>query len=155
MDGAPEHEGPTCAVPDAADGEDDQAGGNGSVVVAKLFPYHPFPDPVGQEHVVERRKEVVPQPRGEGDVPAAPEVGEGVGLVGGVEVLGDGKAEHEANADGHVGVGAEVEVDLQGVGEESVPCVERADGGRVEAGIGDLAAGVGKEDLLGESQAHE
>ena len=59
--------------------------------------------------------EVVPQPAGEGHVPAAPEVLQGDGAVGAVEVLGEPDPQQEGDPDGDVRVAAEVGVDLHRV----------------------------------------
>ena len=103
----------------------------------------------------QRDVEIVPQPGGEREVPPPPEFGDRLALVGGVEVLGKDPAEHQPQADRHVGIGAEVEVDLEGVGADAIPGVERRGGARVEDGVGHLAAGIGQENLLGQSQREE
>ena len=54
-------------------------------------------------------------------MPAPPEIGDGVGKVGVVEVLLIAEAHHQAHADGHVRVGLEVQVDLQGIGKAAQP----------------------------------
>ena len=59
--------------------------------------------------------EVVAQPAREREVPAPPEVGDGDGGVGAVEVLRELVAEEARAAVGDVGVGGEVEIDLHGV----------------------------------------
>ena len=59
--------------------------------------------------------EVVAQPSGQRDVPAAPEVLQVARGVGRVEVDGEPDAEQEGEPDGDVGVPAEVAVDLHGV----------------------------------------
>ena len=85
-------------------------------------------------------------------MPAAPEVSEGACEIGGIEVFGEEKSEHESESDGHVRVPAEVEVDLEGVAEGAEP---RVGGGAVrglEGGISEMAAGVGEDDFFGESE---
>ena len=59
--------------------------------------------------------EVVAQPARERDVPATPEVLEVTCRVGRVEVHREAEAEEQGQADGDVGVAAEVAVDLHGV----------------------------------------
>ena len=59
--------------------------------------------------------EIVAKPRGEGYVPTAPKVGDGVALVGGAEVCGDVEPHPERKADGHVGIARKVAVELQRV----------------------------------------
>lgn len=61
--------------------------------------------------------EVIAQKAAEGHVPAAPEFREAGRFVGGVEVLAEMKAEQTRQADGHVGVGGEIKVDLKGVSQ--------------------------------------
>ena len=95
--------------------------------------------------------EIVAKPGGEGDMPSSPEVGEGRCAVGGIEVLREDEAEHEAEADRHIGVAAEVEVDLHGVAEGAEPCVGGGTVGCLEGCVGEVAAGVGDDDLLGET----
>ena len=55
----------------------------------------------------------------------------------------------------HVGVAAEVEVDLEGIGQHAHPRVEGAGIRGVEHGVGDVPAGVGQQDLLGEAENEE
>ena len=59
--------------------------------------------------------EIVLEPGGEADVPTAPELGDGLGLVRAVEVLGKLETEQEGNTYRHVGVAREVAVNLEGV----------------------------------------
>jgi hypothetical protein len=120
---SPEDERPADAVPEAAEEKHDDG-----VEVGGTLPA------VG---VGERGVDVVAEPVGEGDVPAAPEVGDVDGLVGAVEVVGDGEAEEEAEAHGDVGVAGEVEVDLEGVGVDA------------DQDFGSAVEGRGVEDAVG------
>jgi len=54
-------------------------------------------------------------------VPTAPEVGDRERAVRAVEVLGEVEPEHAGEADGHVGVSREVEVELDRVGQHTDP----------------------------------
>ena len=63
----------------------------------------------------QRDVEVILQPRGEGDMPAAPELGDRGRLVGRVEVDVEPEAEEERQPDSHVGIAREVAIDLQSV----------------------------------------
>ncbi len=95
--------------------------------------------------------EVVAQPGRQADVPAPPELGDRLADVGLVEVLHEAEAHHQAEADGHVAVAGEVEVELRGVGQGAEPGVA---GGRVlqgEAVVGEGGQGVGDEHLLDEA----
>ncbi len=90
-------------------------------------------------------------------MPAAPEVGEVEGLIGAVEVVGDGEAEEKAEAHGDVGVAGEVEVDLEGVGVDADEDFGSAvEGGGVEDAVGDVVGEeVGDEELLDEAGGDE
>ena len=66
-------------------------------------------------------------------MPAAPEVDDVDRLVGGVEVDRQADAEHPAEADRHVGIAGEVEVQLEGVGQRPAPGLEQ---GRFVATVG-------------------
>ena len=61
-------------------------------------------------------------------MPSAPEVRNGRGDVRVVEVLVEPEPEHAAEADGHVRVPGEVEVDLQRVARDAGPRSQRAEG---------------------------
>ena len=65
-------------------------------------------------------------------MPAPPEIGDGVGQVGIVEVFLVAEAHHQAHANGHVGVGGEVQVDLHSVGKAAQP--QRQSGGVFQGG---------------------
>ena len=73
----------------------------------------------------QRNVEVVAQEAAERHVPAAPEVAHRQGAVGRVEVERDAQAEHQRQADRHVGIAGEVEVDLQRVGAGGGPGLPR------------------------------
>src|SRR2546423_14678939 len=60
---------------------------------------------------------VITQPRGEGDVPALPELGEVGGEVWIVEILRQPKAQGGGAANSHIGVAREIAVNLYGVGD--------------------------------------
>src|SRR5262249_38601307 len=98
-------------------------------------------------------EKVVAQPGGERDVPAAPEVADGVGDVGVVEVLGQVEAEHPPGADRHVGVAGEVEVDLDRVADQPQPGERGGElgGGDGEDAVGGQADGAGDDGLLGQA----
>ncbi len=98
----PEDEGPAGPVPEAAEQKHHR-------LVQALPGRAPPAAPQGDV-------QVVPEPGGQRDVPPAPELGDGGGDVGVLEVLRRVKAQHLSQADGHVAVPGEVEVDLNGVG---------------------------------------
>ncbi len=140
---APEDEGPAGAVPEAAEqhGHDEvHVGAAAALAVA-----------------AQRDVQVVAQPARQGDVPAAPEVLDGARRVRRVEVLGQLEAEQQRDADGDVAVGAEVAVDLHGVGGDG----PRRLPGRVrlrrqEDAVDDVRGQVvGDPQLLGEAAEDE
>ncbi len=59
-------------------------------------------------------------------MPATPKLGDGGGLVGAVEVLGELESEQEGYAYRHVGVAREVAVDLEGVAIDGKEILEAA-----------------------------
>ena len=85
-------------------------------------------------------------------VPARPVVDDVARLERAVEVGGQADAEQQRQADGHVAVAGEVEIDLQRVGQRAGPCVvERRDGavgGQAEDRRGFQREGVGDNHLL-------
>ena len=64
---------------------------------------------------------ILPEPTGQGHVPAPPELGDGSGDIGVVEVCGEVEAQHLAHADAHQGVAGEIEVQLQTVCDDAQP----------------------------------
>ena len=99
--------------------------------------------------------EVIPQPGGKRNVPSSPELGDGLRQVRGIEVFRKNESQHQPEADGHIGIGAEIEVDLKGIGSETIPGVQDAAGARIENHVGDLPAGVGEQHLLRQAEADE
>ena len=141
VDAAPEEEGPRRAVPETAKEHGEEKVCVGACVTKAI--------------AAERDVEVFAKPGREGDVPSAPEVGEGGCEVGGIEVFGEEESEHESESDGHVRVPAEVEVDLEGVADGSEPCVGGGAVRGLEGGISEMAAGVCEDDFFGESEQEE
>ena len=86
-------------------------------------------------------------------MPAPPEVLHRCGRIGIAEVLGEAEAEQAAEADGHVGVAREIEVDLQRVADHGQPGERRGElGGRQrEDLVGGSGHDVGHEHLLGQT----
>ena len=113
---------PFVEEPAQGDGGGDEENGDGEecVVQAEGGDGHHegqegVAEPAGPAVAAEGYVEVVAQPVGEGDVPAAPEVGGVLCLVGRVEVLWQVEAHQHCHADGYVGIAREVGVDLHGV----------------------------------------
>ena len=99
---APGHKGEGSPVPQAADKEHDRHVEAGAG----------FAPPAAAQGEVE----IVLEPAGQGDVPAPPEILDGGGEVGAVEVLHKAEAQHFGRAPGDVGVGGEIAVNLEGKG---------------------------------------
>ena len=74
----------------------------------------------------ERDVEIVAQELRQRHVPAPPEIDDAGGLVGRIEIERQEDAEHQRNADRHVGIAGEIEIELERIGQ-------RADPGLVEA----------------------
>ena len=134
----PGHEGPRRAVPEPAEQEDEHQVRPGPQVSPAVSP--------------ERDVQVVPEPGRERDVPAPPELAHRRGAVGVVEILEEREPEHPADADGHVGITGEIEVDLEGVADQPEPGRRGAEGrGRQrEDAVGGFRHGVRDEHLLAE-----
>ena len=95
--------------------------------------------------------QVFPEPGGQGDVPAPPELGDAFGDIGIVEVGQEFKAQHPAKAGGHIGVTGEVEVDLEGKGDHAQPRTQNSElsGAHSLIGLPQHAHIVGNQHLLG------
>ena len=103
----PEDEGPVRSVPNAGEEPDHQQ-------VEKM---PPGTYPIAAQGDVH----IIPEPGGQRDVPPAPEIGNGYRQIGLVEVLQEVEAKHPPQADGHIAVAGEIEIDLQSVGYRSQP----------------------------------
>src|SRR5205814_9860318 len=88
----------------------------------------------------ERNVKIFAQPGGERDVPAPPEIGDRFRAIRRIEVFRENKTEHEAEPDRHVGVTAEIEINLERITDGAEPGVERADGAGIESGVGNCPA---------------
>src|SRR5665647_1410853 len=140
---SPEHERPAGAVPEPGEEErDDEVHVRAAAALAIA---------------AQRDVEVVPQPAGQRDVPATPEILDGARCVRRVEVLGQLEAEEQGDADGDVAVGAEVAVDLHRVGDDppqGLPGRERLRRG--EDAVDDVRRQVvGDQYLLGQAAEDE
>ena len=85
-------------------------------------------------------------------MPAAPELGDRGRAVGRVEVLREGESQHQAQADGHVAVAAEIEVNLERVSQQPDPGVQATAATSIKDQVGQQAARIGQQDLLGQSE---
>ena len=107
MPQAPDHEGPVGAVPEPAQDHHRHqvdVGADGPAAVP-----------------AERDVEIVAQPVRQRDVPASPELGDGPADIGEAEVLQEVEAHHLPQADRHVRVAGEVEVELEHVRDRPRP----------------------------------
>ena len=99
-------------------------------------------------------------------MPAPPELGDGRGDIGVVEVLGEVEAQHLAHADAHQGVAGKVEIELERVGDDAQP--DQRGGSVGEAHEGDGGAvryaddvrpertdGVGQQDFLCQAESEQ
>ena len=136
------------------------------------------PDNKGVEHTAQKTAAaaaqgniyIIPEEGAKAHVPASPEIGDGPGNVGIVEVFQIMQAQHFAHADGHVGICGEIQVNVQGISCKTQPgtghgkigqqfCIGRKLGGIgnggvcEDQGIGQGTTGVGKECLLGKAHA--
>ena len=98
--------------------------------------------------------QVVPQPGAEGQVPAAPELGDRRADVRVVEVLGEPEPDHQGQADRHVGVAGEVEEQLERVGDRAQPGVPHRRVRQRERRVDERRDRVGDQHLLAEAR-HE
>ena len=136
--GAPQHERPRRAVPQAAEHHRDQ-----QVAVGR---------PAAAAAAAERLVQVVAQPRRQADVPVPPELARVGHRVGEAEVDVQLDAEQLREAPRHVGVAGEVAVDLQreGVGRDQ-HVAARGRKGRREHRVDHRRQVVGDDDLLEEA----
>src|SRR6266571_440706 len=150
---AMEHEQPT--VPCAPGGE----GPVGAVPETAEHHRHHDVDALARLRApvaAERDVQVVAQPERQRHVPAAPEVARRDGLVGTVEVLWQLDAEQPPEPDRHVGIAAEVEVDLEGVPEERQPGARHVERQRRnQQRIDEIAEPVGDQRFFCEPDAKE
>jgi len=65
--------------------------------------------------------QIVAKPGGQGNVPPAPELLDGPGNIGIIEVFHELEPEHVPKADGHVRVAGKIEINLQGVAQDAEP----------------------------------
>ena len=132
---APEDEAQASSVPQSAEEHGDQEVEISAQATSTTPP--------------ERYVEVVSQPGGEGDVPASPELGDGGGAVGRVEVDIEAEAEPEGYTDSHIGVAREVAVDLEGVAVDGHKVFEATvEGGGIEDTVHEVERDIVGDDRL-------
>ncbi len=85
-------------------------------------------------------------------MPAAPEVGDGARPIGQVEVARELQAHGHRKANGHVGIAAEIEIELQRIGQQAEPGLHQGGmGGLVEDDRDDGCDLVGDQHLPAEA----
>ena len=90
---------------------------------------------------------------GQGFVPALPELRNGHRAVRLIKVGGKFKIHHFSQSQRHVAVAAEIEIDLEGIGQHDQRGADRAQPGDVaEAPVRHFSEGVGNQHLLGKAQ---
>ena len=79
--------------------------------------------------------DVALQSPAQSDVPPAPEDADAFGLVGGAEIEGNVDIEELSQAHGHIGIAAEIEIDLEGIGQGCSPGGPEAQAGCPKARV--------------------
>src|SRR5438105_9450758 len=102
MEAAPNDEGPFGAVPQAAEEHRRQ---QVDALAGKAFPVAAKGTDI----------EIIAQPAGQADVPAAPEILERPRAIGLVEIDRKTVTQQGRNSDRHVAIGGEIAVDLHGI----------------------------------------
>ena len=88
----------------------------------------------------QRDIDILAEPAGKGHVPAPPELSDGAGDIGEVEVLGEIEAQHLAHTDGHHGVTGKIKVELERIGDDTQPDQRRGRIGKAHKGVEGLSA---------------
>src|SRR6266545_8240433 len=129
MKSAPDHKVPRCAVPESADKHCDNE--------VRVCP--------GEAELVAayRNVKIFAQPRGKRDVPTPPEIGDRLREIRRIKIFSENETEHQAEPNRHVGVTAEIEINLERIRERSEPRVERLNRASVKCRVRDLTAGIG------------
>src|SRR5262245_4555847 len=139
MKAAPDHKVPGCAVPEPADHHCDNkvrvSAGKATLVSAY------------------RNVKIFAQPRGKRDVPAAPEISDRLREIGRIKIFCENESEHQAEPDRHVGVAAEIEINLERIRERSEPRVERLNRTGIKCRVRDFAARIRSEEHTSELQS--
>ena len=101
-------------------------------------------------------QKVVAEEGAEGDVPALPELRNGGAGERMAEVFVKVEAKHAAEADGNIGITAEVKVNIQRIHDDGVPCAEHGKSRDVlaEERVDDGPQIVRDDDLLRKAEDH-
>ena len=103
----------------------------------------------GNAFAYQRHVHVVTQEVRQGHVPAGPELGDALRDVGLVEVLRKTKAHHQGQAQGHMAVAREVEVQLQGRDHQAEPGIAQLQGAFADE------QHVDRRQLVGDQHFHD
>jgi len=87
-------------------------------------------------------------------MPAAPEVGHAQRGIRAIEVFREAESHHASQADRHVRIAREIEIQLKGVGNDAAPCEERREfvGRKAEDAVGENAKRIGEQQLLRQAE---
>ena len=102
----------------------------------------------------QRDIDVFPEPGGQADVPAPPELRHGAGLIGVLKVFQKVEAKQMAQTDGHIGIAGEIEIDLEGEGDSAQPRRYGGGGGHGGDLLPQGAHLIGDQHLFGQTH-HE
>ena len=129
----PDNEVPACSVPHSSE-----------------KPYHHDVKNLMAAVASHRYVDIVAEEAAERNVPAAPEIADGVAAVGVTEVLVEVETKAAANADSHVAVAREVEINLESESQNTYPCTRGRQRGKASNKelLGNLGELVGQDDLL-------
>ena len=136
---APDHKGPTGAMPEAAEKKNsDQVEigtGRGSAGAAKW------------------KVEIITKPGGQRDMPAPPKFPDGLGYIGIVEIFRKMKSKHPAKTNGHIRIPGKVIINLQGIcqGPEPGQRSRQVMGRNRKEIVRTLAQDIGNQRLFGQS----
>lgn len=132
----PQHEIPAGPMPDPSKQPDDEN-------VAHLNPKSPT-------IAAQRDVYVGAKPTAQGDMPSPPKIGDALRAIRRIEVLLESEAEHEAEANRHVGIPAKVEVDLKSKSDDAKPSGEHGQRIRRRAryGVPEQSNVIGKQDFF-------
>ena len=88
-------------------------------------------------------------------MPPPPKIGDRGGDIGVVEVFPVMEPAHQPHADGHIGIGGKIEVDLQHIAQSAQPQPRRRDAGKPpgsgQPAVGQHRHGIGQHRFFGQS----
>ncbi len=81
-------------------------------------------------------------------MPAPPEISDRLCEIRRIKIFRENESEHQAEADRHVGVTAEIEVNLERIRDRSEPRVQGLNRASIKCRVRDFAAWIGQQDLF-------